>query len=46
MQESELVNHLFHIQDFTSNLGNDLKNIKNNGFIYISLSYYFEKLYR
>ena len=28
MQESELVNHLSDIQDFTSNLENDCKNIK------------------
>ena len=28
MRESELVNHLSDIQDFTSNLGNDRKNIK------------------
>ena len=28
MRESEPVNHLSDIQDFTSNLGNDRKNIK------------------
>ena len=28
MRENELVNHFSDIQDFTSNLGNDRKNIK------------------
>ena len=28
MRESELVNHLSDIQDITTNLGNDCKNIK------------------